>query len=643
MRGYVTRGDSAIWTGLDSVAINIAALGDTAALSYKLLAGNRDDMMTDAGGELRALIDGRPGRYMLTLDREGFEPVTREFERKYRDQTVVWIGTVSMQPVREKSLDEVEVVATAIKMVVKGDTIVYNANAFNLAEGSMLDALIRQLPNVQLDADGRITMNGRQISSLLINGKDFFNGDMEVAMKNLPAYTVKNVQVYDKASEDDYLTQSSQKLSRREDEENLVMDVKLKKEFSIGWMASAEAGYGTDNRWKGKLFGLGFSETLRLSAFFNANNVKDSSEGGTDGRWNGGWSMPGDARLEMGGIDYLYEKKDQKFRASGNAIYSHETYDVRSETASTEFYPTGDLYRRSSNYKTDKRRHLRSNHYFHFKTEHTFIHLSPSIDWILQDVRTVARQATFNEMPVESSRTETLDSVFARPFSKRYNDIMLTRLQTNSVSNPGWFGAKLNTGMTFRHPAVSGLFRIHASGQYANDWTDSRTLYAQHFGGANPNPGEPVMSDRYSEKRPLTEKFSGGISYDRSWDKVTERRTTRMNLGIGTNYNFSHLANDYTLFTADGADNPDPLPSLTMPQHALADLRNSYNSIDTDHSLTTHLRLNYSSQPSAEVDSGLNPSFYFGASLEHTYRDHSLDHNTLEPTHEHVNRRDNTF
>lgn len=643
LRGYVTRGDSAKWTGLDSVAVSISAVNDTAAVSYKLLAGNRDEMMTDSDGELRAMIDGRPGRYMLTLDREGFEPITREFERKYRDQNVVWIGTISMQPVRQHDLNDVEVVATAIKMVVKGDTIVYNANAFNLAEGSMLDALIRQLPNVQLDSDGQITINGRKINSLLINGKDFFNGDMEVAMKNLPAYTVKNVQVYDKASEDDYLTQSSQKLSRKEDEENLVMDVSLKKEFSIGWMASAEAGYGTDNRWKGKLFGLGFSETLRLSAFFNANNVKDSSEGGTNGNWRGGWSMPGDARLEMGGIDYLYEKKDKKFRASGNAIYSHETYDVRSETASTEFYPTGDLYRRSSNYKMDQRHHLRTNHYIHFKTDHMFVNISPSIDWILQDVRTTVLQATFNEMPVESSRTETLDSVFARPFSKRYNDIMLTRLKTNTISNPGWFGAKMNTNLTFRHPAVSGRFHAYANGQYASDWTDTRTVYAQHFGGANPNPGEPVMSDRYSEKRPLTGKFSGGITYNRNWDKVTEQRTNGLTLSIGTNYNFSHIANDYTLFTADGGDNPDPLPSLTLPQHAIADLRNSYNSIDTDHNLFSTLRLNYSSQPSAEVDSGLNPSFGIVASVEHTYRSHSLDYNTLEPTREYVNRQYNTI
>lgn len=643
LRGYVTRSDSSKWTGLDSVAINISAVDDTTAVNYKLLAGNREEMMTGEGGELRALINGRPGRYMLTLDREGFEPLVREFERKYRDQNVVWLGTMSMQPARQKMLDEVEVVATAIKMVMKGDTIVYNADAFNLAEGSMLDALIRQLPNAQLSQDGQITINGRKINSLLINGKDFFNGDMEVAMKNLPAYTVKTVEVYDKAPEDDYLTQSSHKLSRREDEENLVMDVVLKKEYSVGWIASAEAGYGTDNRWKGKAFGLGFSDNLRISAFFNANNIKDTSEGGINGSWKNGWGMPsGEARLEMGGIDYLYEKKD-KFRINGNAIYSHETYDSRSETASTNFYPSGDLYRRSSNSKLDKRRHLRLNHNMFVKTKYVFFNISPSIDWILQDVRTIDRQATFTEMPDESNRTEALDSVFARPFSKRYNDIMLTRLRTGSVSNPGWFGARLNTNLTFRHPAVRGSFSFYANGNYAKDWCDQRTVYAQHYGGANLNPGEPVMSDRYSEKRPITGKFSGGVSYAVSWDKVDERRTKTLSLVAGTNYHFTHLSHDYTLFTADGADNPDPLPSLTMPQHVVTDLHNSYNSIDSDHNIETDVRLNFSSQPSAEVDSGLNPTITVSGRIKHKFRSHSLDYNTLEPTHEYVLRRTNTF
>ncbi|MDE6512902.1 MAG: hypothetical protein K2L05_01805, partial [Muribaculaceae bacterium] len=192
LRAYVTCADTSDWVALDSVAVMISAVNDTARVPFKLVAGNRDAQLTDKDGEIRALVTGKPGKYIMTLDREGYEPYIKEFERKYRDQTTVWVGNIAMKRERHKMLNEVEVRATAIKMVMKGDTIVYNADAFNLAEGSMLESLVRQLPNAQINAAGEITVNGRKVNSLLINGKDFFSGDMEVAMKNLPSYTVKN-------------------------------------------------------------------------------------------------------------------------------------------------------------------------------------------------------------------------------------------------------------------------------------------------------------------------------------------------------------------------------------------------------------------------------------------------------------------
>ena len=79
---------------------------------------------------------------------------------------------------------------------MSGDTIVYNADAFNLAEGSMLDALVSRLPGAQLTKDGQIYVNGKLIESLLINGRDFFTGNPKMALENLPSYTVNKIKVY---------------------------------------------------------------------------------------------------------------------------------------------------------------------------------------------------------------------------------------------------------------------------------------------------------------------------------------------------------------------------------------------------------------------------------------------------------------
>ena len=89
---------------------------------------------------------------------------------------------------REVKLDEAVVKATKVKFYLRGDTVVHNADAFQLEEGSMLDALISQLPGAELKDDGRILVNGKQVESLLLNGEDFFRKDRSVMLENLPSY-----------------------------------------------------------------------------------------------------------------------------------------------------------------------------------------------------------------------------------------------------------------------------------------------------------------------------------------------------------------------------------------------------------------------------------------------------------------------
>ena len=98
-------------------------------------------------------------------------------------------------------LGEVVVKATRIKMVYKNDTIVYDAQAFQLPEGSMLDALVRQMPGAELKDDGTILVNGERVEYLTLNGKEFFKGKNKVMLENLPLYAVDKVKVYRKSTE----------------------------------------------------------------------------------------------------------------------------------------------------------------------------------------------------------------------------------------------------------------------------------------------------------------------------------------------------------------------------------------------------------------------------------------------------------
>ncbi|MDE5627347.1 MAG: hypothetical protein K2I58_05250, partial [Candidatus Amulumruptor sp.] len=100
-----------------------------------------DEKRLATGGQLRAMVNGGMGNYTLTLYKDGFEPLMREFKIASVSEDVKYIPDLIMKPERFRQLDEVTVQATRIKMVMKGDTIIYDAGAFNLSEGSMLDAL----------------------------------------------------------------------------------------------------------------------------------------------------------------------------------------------------------------------------------------------------------------------------------------------------------------------------------------------------------------------------------------------------------------------------------------------------------------------------------------------------------------------
>ena len=209
-----------------------------------------------------------PGEYILRYELAGYATVHKKIKvpaRELGQRVRRWsAGNVYLLPPTVK-LGEAKVQASKILMVMKGDTLVYNADVLRMAAGTMLENLISELPGVQLDPHGQIFVNGRKVESLLLNGKDFFRGDPLVALQNLPSYMVDKVKVYDKAGDDAYLKSDGTPTA-------FVMDVHLKKQYSIGWIGNIEAGYGTEDRYLARALGIRFStsdgqhfQNIRLS------------------------------------------------------------------------------------------------------------------------------------------------------------------------------------------------------------------------------------------------------------------------------------------------------------------------------------------------------------------------------------------
>jgi hypothetical protein len=193
----------------------------------------------------------------------------------------------------DRELGEVVVKASKVRFAYHGDTLVYNANAFNVPEGSMLDGLLKQMDGVEVDNDGNITVNGRHVDYLTLNGSDFFKGKNLVMLKNLPYYTVQKVEFFNKSSE------RSKVVGFDLDKRDFVGNVQLKREYSIGYMGNVEIGGGvasqsnldgnTDikaDRYLARGFGLRYTGNTRLALMGGLNNVGKSTGADGSGNWN---------------------------------------------------------------------------------------------------------------------------------------------------------------------------------------------------------------------------------------------------------------------------------------------------------------------------------------------------------------------
>ena len=283
-------------------------------------------------------ISREPAKYILKVEHPNYETAYADFEMKQVGRRLQNIEgpkiylkkSATAHHFEGGSLGEVVVKATKVKMVWKGDTLVFNADAFNVPEGSMLEGLIKQLPGVELNDDGEIFVNGKKIDNLTLNGADFFKGKNKIMLQNLPYFTVKNIQVYKKQTEENkYLGIDD------EDKKEYTMDVVLKREYSIGGSANIEAGYGTDDRYKLKGFGLRFSDRTRAVLFGGLNNINETMEySGENSSYNDRTQQSGDNHFKQVGGQFVYQAPEEKLTNSTevSASWRNDLSESRSQS-----------------------------------------------------------------------------------------------------------------------------------------------------------------------------------------------------------------------------------------------------------------------------------------------------------------------
>lgn len=236
----------------------------------------------------------------------------------------IQLGTIKLKD-NPLHLKEIIVTAPLQPMEQKGDTTIYNAEAFPTPEGAYLEELVKRIPGLTYNAQEQtITYNGHTIKEITVNGKDFFKGNQQVVLENLPVKFISQLKVYDKPTKEEEAT------GVKSTEKNYVLDLQTKKEVNDALLLSAEAGYGTHKRRdiNGKI--------MR----FNESGDNFMVNGQSTNRYA---TTPYEGNISNTVGANITKVKD-KFEISGNLNYSNDRNGSESSSYSEQYLATSSQY-----------------------------------------------------------------------------------------------------------------------------------------------------------------------------------------------------------------------------------------------------------------------------------------------------------
>lgn len=191
------------------------------------------------------------------------------------------VGTITLAE-NSVLLKEASVEAKAIEIAVKGDTIEYNADSYKVAENAALEELLKKMPGVEIDTEGKITINGKEIKKILVDGKEFFSDDPKVASKNLPAKMIEKLQVLDQKSDMALMTGFD------DGEETPVINLQVKPGMKRGIFGNAFMGVGNEGKYEGNAFVAIAQDNTTISLMGGTNNTNNAGASDLAGAMFGG-------------------------------------------------------------------------------------------------------------------------------------------------------------------------------------------------------------------------------------------------------------------------------------------------------------------------------------------------------------------
>ncbi|MBQ9194077.1 MAG: outer membrane beta-barrel protein, partial [Bacteroidales bacterium] len=345
--------------------------------------------VTPAKGQAKYTLSGSDGKATLEKIKAGTYTLKAElmgykaYEQQLELKADAALGIIKMEPDRQV-LDAASVSAVGNPILIKKDTVEYNASSFKISDDNMLEDLLKKLPGVEVNEDGSITANGETITKITIDGKTFFLDDPQLASKNIPAKLIEKVKVVKKKSEQAEFTGID------DGNDETVIDLSVQKGMMNGVFGNAMAGGGhdipsnkeaaSDWRWQGAFMGGRFTEDSQISVILNANNTNNRGFNdlsgnmmggmmGGGGMFGGGGGNNGINTTWMGGANANFDLLDKKMQLGGNYLYNGSIRDVLQTTHKETFRDDGTSLISDTDGKS---RTFTDGHRFGMRLEHKF-------------------------------------------------------------------------------------------------------------------------------------------------------------------------------------------------------------------------------------------------------------------------------
>ncbi len=409
------------------------------------------------------------GKYILRMTNIGYS-------NEYRNITVadakdVALGNINMAA-DAVMLKEVVAKGMAQKLVVKEDTFIYNAAAYRTPEGSVVEELVKRLPGAQVSDDGKITINGKEVKKIKVDGKEFMSGDTQTALKNLPTSIIEKVKAYDEKSDMARMTGVD------DGEESTILDFGIKAGMNKGFLGNADLAAGTKDRYAARLMGGLMKDDSRLMAFGNANNTNDRGFGGRGGRGGGANGLQAN---KMVGLNYNYEVKD-KIIVDLNGRWNHSDGDNFTVTASENRVNRTGAFSNSQSGSQSRRDNFNFGGRLEWHPDTlTTIQIRPSYSLGNNDSHSQRLNASFSKNPYDYSKDangefDPLDADMMKRISALHPMDSLLVNRNNNMSISHGENTNFNVQGTVSRKLSSRGNSITVQGRYQKSTNENESL-----------------------------------------------------------------------------------------------------------------------------------------------------------------------